>query len=136
MIIKIEPPPIYEQALKVFGELARNAIFSWGEVIYNPSGLSISSALIAHEEVHGQRQGIHEAGIFSWWLKYLSFASFRLAEEIPAHQAEYEHYCTERRRTRNQRRFYLKTIAQRLSGPLYGNLITFDKAVELIRGKE
>jgi hypothetical protein len=127
-------PPVFEKAREVFGDQVQGAIFCWGEEIYNPSGIDISSHLIAHEIVHSGQQSLFKGGVEAWWEDYLKDQSFRLSQELPAHKVEYEHFC-KTAKSRNERRLYLKAIAKRLSSSLYGNLVTFDKAKSLIKGK-
>jgi hypothetical protein len=57
---------------------------------------------------------------------------FRFAQELPAHIKEYQQFCIGQ--PRPMRRLYLRVVAERLSGPLYGNMVNYDKAKELIRG--
>ena len=132
MRVVYEKPPIWEKARRVFGPAVEKAIFAWGDVIYYPSGGRIPDQLIAHEEIHGNRQ--KEFGNLEiWWDHYLNDKSFRLSEEIPAHITEYQYYVDNCAVDRNDRRLYLKLVAQRLSGPFYGHLITFDKAIKLLK---
>jgi hypothetical protein len=139
VIVKTEKPPIYDRAEAIFGPVVATAIFAWGDCIYNPGGGAISSWLLDHEKVHGARQLIYPKGIEGWWDEYLKDSHFRLVEEIYAHKAEYASYCygsgsqSQRLRTRNERRLYLKVIAKRLSGVLYGQIISYEKAMDLIK---
>lgn len=130
MKVIIEPPPIIEKVVSVFGDGVRSAIFCWGDTIFNPSGCTITPALLAHEETHSIRQGIE---VEAWWDRYLTDPQFRLDEEIPAHIAEFKEFCKGKNLTRNLRRNYLKVISQRLSSPLYGRLVTFEVARSLIK---
>lgn len=109
----------------------RGAIFCYGDTIYAPDGGEIGPALEAHEQVHCRRQGKTPA---TWWDRYLSDIKFRLDEEVLAHKVEYE-TAIRLVPNRQSRRAHLKIIAKRLSGSLYGNLITFDEAKRLILGQ-
>ncbi len=108
--------------------------FTKGErVIYNPTGIHISQALREHEGVHGDRQvaykGVEGAtvdGVEGWWQEYCLSPQFRLREEFLAHVAEVMYFNATH--ARHLRRAYLVRVAGRLSGPLYGNLISFAKA--------
>lgn len=134
--IVFEKPPIFDELVKVFPEAAeKGVIFSWGNLIYNPSGGAIPPWLLDHEAVHGTRQTDpywNDGTIEDWWKYYIKDAQFRLDEELPAHQKEYKSYC-EHVKDREQRARYLHRMAMRLAGPLYGRLITFTRARDLIR---
>jgi hypothetical protein len=120
-VIKIERPPNFEQILKAFPNAANDGvIFAYGEDIYNPSGGSISSTLLAHEGVHCERQCMSTYGTdpVRWWEKYIADAEFRYREELLAHVAEFKaqaNYLTDR----NGRARLLMSTAQRLTAPLY-----------------
>ena len=101
-------------------------IFTYGDRIYNPSGVEISKPLLIHESTHSQRQGDDPD---NWWVNYIEFAEFRLVEELLAHRAEYEAF---KQYGRNQRRTALQQIANRLSSPLYGNMMSFKEAKKVL----
>lgn len=117
-----------------FGEIRKHmkipninqTIFCYGSNVYTLIPGKIPKELMDHELVHSQRQGDDPEG---WWAKYLVDPEFRLAEEIPAHRAEYQCLMGG---NRHYRRKALKLISQRLCGPLYGNMISQKKAEELI----
>ena len=51
-------PPNFIDVVTVFPRAAeRGVIFAFGDTIYNPSNIVITAALMAHESVHGSRQG-------------------------------------------------------------------------------
>lgn len=147
MLIKHEFPPIMDDIDAVFHVREREGIFySWGDVIYNPSGVTIDPWLIAHEAVHGWRQITgafleapearaqipdlsKEELIHSWWAIYLVNAAFRYKEELVAHGAEYRYYCDPKfGHDRQKRRAYLTAIAKRLCGEMYGKMSTLERA--------
>jgi hypothetical protein len=125
-------PPNYDQLCAAFpGQSLAKCIFSWGEHIYNPGKITITPALHDHELVHGQHQGRSNDEIRHWWARYIADPQFRLHEEIVAHQAEFRRFY----RThgdRNDRARYLLFMADRLSGPMYGNALLFGEAKSLI----
>lgn len=131
MVIAKAPPPNAEAIEKVFPGVTsgeRPIFFCYGRVIYNPSGADIPLQIIAHEAVHSLQQ--KDWGIDRWWEQYLINANFRYAEELEAHKWEYQFF-----RMLNNRHFsrqYLTGIAERLAGPLYGNMTTRLKAKRLI----
>jgi len=71
------------------------------------------------------------ADVEEWWQAYLERPNFRLREEIPAHQAEYQFLMM--RGNRRRRRLSLVELANRLSGPLYGRMVSPARAKQLIR---
>lgn len=105
-------------------------IFTYGDTVYCPSGRTLSPELQAHEQVHVDRQ--LAMGPEKWWDEYIINPEFRLAEELPAHQAEYKLFC-DRHGERKQRNDYLYFVAGRLSGPLYAGLIGPAKAASMIK---
>lgn len=125
-------PPMFAEIDAAFGVRGKPVIFAFGDAIYNPLGIAIPPPLVAHEAVHGQRQGTNPA---AWWQRYIAEPDFRLAEEIPAHQAEYRAFCAANTTgpARNRRRMALHAIAKRLASPLYGSLITYERARKVIK---
>jgi hypothetical protein len=115
-------PPLYAEILAAFPEAARcKPIFAWGGKIYNPHKVEVSRELVAHETVHGERQGVNPE---AWWRRYIAEPQFRLMEELLAHAAEYRAHCDNPGVTRNQRRIILRHVARKLAAPLYGSLIS------------
>jgi len=127
MRIAIDFPPNIDAIKAVFPIRGRGVIFCYGDTIFNPDSVVVPPRLVAHETVHSMSQGGDPAG---WWEKYLTDEEFRLAEEILAHRAEYR--CALHDANRNQRRQALKLIATRLSGPLYGRMLSLDEAKRVI----
>lgn len=125
-----ERPPNWDAIIAVFPLVATRpgVIFAWGEVCFAPIGTVLTPSLEAHESVHGARQG---ADIEGWWTRYLAEPAFRLAEEIPAHAEEWR-VLRPTLTDRTARRWHLRQVAERLSGRLYGNLLTFERAKRLI----
>jgi hypothetical protein len=119
MQIVVDFPPNYAEINAAFGLERRGAraIFAWGDRIFNPHAINVVPCLIAHEQVHGARQG---ADVDGWWRRYIDDPAFRLAEEIPAHAAEYHVLVGAHGNNRNARRQYLARIASRMAAPLYG----------------
>lgn len=119
---------MFDEISEAFNMCGKDVIFAWGGVIYNPSGLAIPPELIEHERVHCHRQGKDVEG---WWRRYIDDPAFRLAEEIPAHHAEYMHLIQSG--NRNQRRRALKTVAGRLASPLYGRMISAEASKRVVK---
>jgi hypothetical protein len=121
-------PPMFDRIHAAFPEASKpGVIFTWGDTIYAPSGGMPSAWLRAHEGVHFSRQTAPGMTPESWWERYIVDPEFRFAEELPAHRAEYRAFCNAVR-DRNQRSRFLATVAERLSGPLYGRMLTMTNA--------
>lgn len=114
-------PPNYKEVNAAFNVRGKPVIFCYGNVIYNPMSTAVGPELIAHERVHSVRQGNSPA---NWWRRYIDSPEFRLNEEIPAHQVEFQFLGDTRS---------LRQIAERLSSPLYGNLVSFEEAIEIVQ---
>jgi len=124
-------PPNFEDILRIF-PAARipGVVFAYGNVLYNPSGVDILTPLLAHEQIHAVRQLAIAGGPAAWWAQYLVDQTFCYTEELLAHQAEFKEFCEHH--TKGRARF-LAFIAHRLSGPLYGYTVTFEKAKRAIK---
>lgn len=137
MKIQIARPPIYEFIEQHFPAIKgkKGIWFCWGNTIFNPDNVPIPPAVVKHEEVHSQRQGDKVEG---WWLRYCVDKEFRLAEEILAHRAEFAWYASRADAKdaipgwRSRADYHLTKIAQRLSGPIYGSMISTSAARRLI----
>lgn len=134
-------PPNYAAIRAVFpAARTPGVIFTFGSSIYNPSGRPLSNALIAHEEVHAHRQRMHlgDTRLFTpeaanaWWDRYLKDPEFRWVEESMAHIAEYR-AVLEGENNRANRRAMLTVIAKRLSGPLYGRMVSYDECKRMLK---
>lgn len=121
MIRRAYPPNIAE-IRKVF-PVDESFIFTYAPHIYVPSGRPLSVQLEAHEAVHIRQQGDYPA---VWWARYLYDPTFRHEQELEAHRAELR--AVKRHRPRARR-----AIAARLASPMYGSMVTFQKAMRLLR---
>lgn len=136
MMMKIvnDLPPGFDVIAETFPHVINApVIFTFGDVIYNPMGVKITRELQKHEEKHSERQLSLQGGAERWWERYILNTDFRLAEEAPAHRAEYLAYCKRHGAGRDK---YLAACASRLASPLYGNIVNFKRARELILGIE
>lgn len=123
-----EQPPIIDKLNRVF-RLPKGAIFTFGGVIYNPSGNTIDLPLMRHEETHSVRQGNDPAG---WWQRYLSDSKFRFGEELLAYRIQYGE-VKKLIRDRNALFRYALRLAGDFSGPMYKLPISKGEALKLIR---
>ena len=125
-------PPIYNEIAAVFRiHERRDVVFSFGSKLYNPYALVLPGQIIAHEAVHGERQGEDGNGILSWWKRYMEDKGFRFVEELHAHRAEYRWLMENG--NRKQRRSALKEVAGRLASPMYGRMVDVREAKQLLR---
>lgn len=131
MQIVVARPPNFDAILRVFPEAAsKGVMFAWGDTIFSPDSAYVPPQLIAHEEVHESQQ--RADGPEKWWDQYLVSADFRLQQELAAHIVEY-HEFIKHTRSRPMARGYLAGVASRLSGPLYGGLMSFDEALVAVK---
>ncbi len=119
------PPPNFEAIAAKFDIRGKPIYFAYGDTIFNPAGVDLPPSIIAHEKVHLARQ---HGDPVAWWERYIASREFRLAEELPAHQAEYRYWLDKPdsmkpiKGFRSMADYHLLYIAKRLSSPLYGGL--------------
>lgn len=131
MEVRIERPPLWADIDTKFHVAGKKVIFSWGDIIYNPEGITIPPELFVHEKVHGIRQLSGTGDVLDWWHHYIQNEDFRYAEELLAHRAEYE-FLAQGLRDRNSLNRLLVRTAARLGAPLY-DYSRRHSQVELIR---
>lgn len=117
--------PLLAKYLTVFKGITNRTIFAYDGVIYT-NAVSLPHHLIVHEETHHRQQ--EKYGLDNWVDKYLSDTQFRLDMEIEAYRNQLQAM------NRKERRELLKICAGDLSSNLYGNIISFNEAVELLKG--
>lgn len=131
MEIIIDNPPMIAAIDMKFHVRGKPIIYSWGKYIYNPLSINVTAELMAHERCHSLQQGHNETDIILWWHKYLDDVEFRYQQELPAHAAEYNLFCTTNK-SREHRARFLQHVANKLAAPLYGNLVTHRQAIREI----
>ncbi len=122
-------PPNYTDIQKVFPNCEEHqAVFCYGDTIFNPFKIYMRPDLEVHEEVHSKQQGkLPDV----WWYKYLNDKAFRLQQEIEAYGTQ---YAFAKKHTSGKLLDWVKgKFAESLSGPLYGNLISYGEAESKIR---
>lgn len=136
MAIRYTLPPNFKNIVQVFPKArGRGVIFTYGQVIHNPSKGAITDALKAHERVHSRQQITFDGGPAAWWTKYLEDPQWRYGQELAAHQAEYKWHADRWLRDNTKPNALIRTrrhIAVRLSSKLYGNVVSFDEAYQAI----
>lgn len=121
-------PPNFREIVKAF-PITGKEIFAYSHRIYNPSGQKIPKSLIEHEMVHFRQQDA--IGVDYWWDKYLIDPEFRLAQETEAHVREYR--IARVGIPREDASYVRNQIANRLCSSLYGNMLTRQAALKLIK---
>lgn len=127
-IIKGYPPNINDIMGKFRTTL--DVVFTYGDILYNPSGAEIGKPLMAHEETHSRQQKFY--GVDTWWKKYLEDQKFRLEQEVEAYANQHKQYCKNNKKIVS-RIMFLNHLASDLSSSLYGNIISFEEAINLIK---
>lgn len=122
-------PPNIDKIRKAFDLGDRKVVFSYGDILFNPYKLPISDDLMVHERVHSGRQG---KNVEEWWDEYIADPEFRVMEELEAYAYQYIYFC-KHNPDRNTRAIFLHRIASDLSGPIYGNCISYQDAIKAIR---
>ena len=121
-------PPNYKEIEKVFKVKERlDVIFTYGDKLYNPHKIKIEAHAIIHEEVHVKQQKNPK----EWWDRYLKDKDFRLEQEMEAYATQYA-YVKPVLNTEGQR-IFLEAISFELSGELYGDMVSYQKAESGIR---
>jgi len=137
-------PPNYDDIVAAFDIKGRHGIvFTYGNVLHNPSRVHVSPDLYAHEETHVRQQAAFQGenpggealpcGARGWWERYIADAAFRLDQEVEAYRAQWA-YAKDNMYGRKARRELLAHITKALSGPMYGRIVTAAQAKELISG--
>lgn len=135
-IIKAYPPNFTELTRHFPIKGVPGILYAYGDRIYNPSGVKVVPWILEHEKVHCTRQLLDEQhiNVEEWWSDYIYNAPFRLEEEVLAHRKEWS--MTQDLISVRDRLHYLDMMVDRLSGPIYGNMVTRDEARRLITSKE
>lgn len=130
LVVNGRPPEPMLTLIDQTFPLARQwkVLYAWGKTIFASNGALCGPEKVAHEAIHMIRQGNDVEG---WWKRYCQDVEFRLQEEIPAHVAEYLFLC-ESDSSRPARRRSLADVAKALASPLYGHMLTPEKAKRLI----
>lgn len=128
MIVVNAYPPNYQEIGDKF-DLSGTPVFTWGDTIYAPGvNFKLPEDLMVHEQTHEIQQG-KDPG--KWWDRFIQDASFRFDQELKAYQNQYKFFC--KRHDRNKAFFFLDIIAEDLSGPMYGRMISYKTAFKLIK---
>lgn len=125
-----EKPPVWDQAKQLFGfDDQAKLIFAYGDVIYNPNEAIVTNAILAHELTHLRQQDGKPA---EWWDRYFIDTEFRLDQELEAYSVQYLTFCHVVK-DRNRRYQCLHEICVKISSPMYGNMILYSEAMDLLK---
>lgn len=124
-------PPNYAELRAIFPISGRPVFFSYGSTIFDPTGAGLTPSLMAHEEVHGERQ--RAQGVEGWWRRYIDDPAQRFVEETLAHRAELA-FILRHGGGRHERRRAVAQLAARLASPLYGGMVSARQARQMLAG--
>ena len=127
MKIEINYPPNIEKIKERFDLGNRSVVFTYGDTLYNPSGVTIPDHLIVHEQTHTKQQ----VDPVAWWDRYLKDDAFRLSQELEAYRNQYQ-FVKGTVNNKNIAFSFLLSVAKDLSSELYGNIISMNEAVKKI----
>lgn len=105
-------------------EITDRTIFALGEDIY--TDFPLTPDLLVHELTHLKQQ--EEVGVKEWVYDFLYKPSLRLKYEIEAYQVQIKSI-----KDRNHRAKVWLESAKNLSSALYGNIISFDDARDILK---
>lgn len=128
MKISHNKPPHWWIMHKVFKCDWNRTAFAFGDTIY--SATPLDAHLIIHEKTHLDQQFHSEFFAWIWLFFYICSRSYRFHAELQAYRAQWEYI--KRTEPRKYQAPLIAVIASNLSGKLYGNLISFDEAVDLV----
>lgn len=134
MKIEVKMPPqwLWDECHKQFQIDDERTIYTYGDTIFNPADVSLTTEIIAHEETHMHQQAGMEGGSDAWWKKYFADTEFRKAQEMPAYGNQYRLFC-KTHRDRNEQARYLMKLADIACSPMYKMGIGLFEANRLIK---
>jgi macrodomain Ter protein organizer (MatP/YcbG family) len=122
-------PDIYARCHERFGvEWDNGVIFAWGDTIYCKE--DITQDMMEHEATHLLQQ--EPMGVDAWWDKYMEDDAFRLSQEVEAYRNQYL-FIQKHIKDRNALTVYKHKIAKQLSSSIYGNICTYNEALDLLK---
>lgn len=130
---KKEKPKNWDLLEKKFGVSWERTAVAYGNTAYSKNPLA--DDVKAHELVHLRQQNFNEIDADIWWDKYINDEQFRLEQEVEAYQIQYK-YLQARIKDRNELFRRLDKMARDLSGTMYGSLISYNVAIQLIKSKK
>lgn len=110
-----------------------NMVMVMGDTMHKGFRGDMEPDLLEHEKVHVKQQAQYDGSWQDWWDQYLEDPEFRIKQEVEAYRRQYE-YLQEHMNDRNKRFSILVQLAQALSGPMYGEVIGMQDAMNAIKG--
>jgi len=128
---KRPPEWILKKANEMFDVVFESGVvFTYDDEIFTYSG-EISEDLYIHE-LHHCAQQYKYGSVEEWWKKYFDNVEFRLTQELECYRKQYR-WIKENLKNREEINRLLFHYAKCLSGKMYGNLITMNEALKLIK---
>ncbi len=127
-----KPESFFKTLREKFGESAdwdKGTVIAVGDTIYAKDDMPQS--LIVHEVTHLEQQ--KKIGVEKWWNQYLNDGKFRLDQELEAYRAQAQHIKNDPKTSRQVYRSTVSWLAKGLSGSMYGNIISYEEALRLIK---
>ncbi len=115
--------PLMEEYKKFFA-ITENTIFALGEDIYTNNNLTPD--LLVHETMHLKQQA--KIGVSEWVYDFLYFPERRLEFEVEAYREQLKSI-----KDRNHRNKIRIESAKNLSSALYGNIISYKDAWDILK---
>lgn len=124
-IKKLEEFPYLKDFKNRFKEINDRTVFVLPDIIFCDYPELLPNHIVTHEKVHMKQQLKH--GIDKWITQYLYDDAFRLEMEVEAYRAQI--FSVKDREARNQIRL---TCAKHLASELYGSIVTFQQALNVL----
>ena len=133
MKIETTRPPkhVWEKAHSLFELNDARVVYTYGNTLHNPGGITIDRYLEAHESVHAVQQAAM-GGPDKWWARYFTDPKFRYDQELHAYREQYSAFCDDEH-DRNRQAKFLWEIATHLASKMYSAGISHAEAMQSIR---
>lgn len=126
-----EKPPNWEEVKRNFPAVDwdKGVIVTYGNKCY--CKYPLEQDFLIHEDTHRLQQ--ERMGVKAWWIMYFNSPDFRLAQEFEAYQRQLQAIKNgEVPMNRHYRRERILHCAKALSSEMYGGIISFKEAKELL----
>jgi hypothetical protein len=127
MKFSYEKPPNWELLTAHFPVDWNTVIVTYGDTIHSKEKIHFLKEM--HELIHTQQQTKMDKDV--WWDKYIKDKEFRLYQELEAYANEIA-WAKKVIQDRNEKQRYLHQIYIDISSPMYGNMVSFSEAKQLL----